>query len=155
VTSLWASAEGKPFVKLDRPENAFAQALSPDHRFLAYDLQVGREEVFVEPFPATGRRTQVSTEGGFEPIFSARGDALFFRNGRSIMVASFTPGDPPVVGKPVKYVSADFADFEGRAWKLAPDGRFLVKLLPSAAPRSEIRVMIGALNAHDASPKSR
>jgi hypothetical protein len=145
LKSFWASVEGKPYVRLDRPENAFAPALSPDHRYLAYDLQVGREEVFVEPFPATGRRAKVSVDGGFEPMFSARGDQIFFRNGRRIMVASFTPGDPPVVGKPVEYVAADFADFEGRAWKLAPDGRFLVKLLPSAAPKSEIRVMSRAL----------
>ena len=152
TSALWASVEGKPFVRLARPANGYAQALSPDHHFLTYDPQVDREEVFVEPFPATGQRTQVSTEGGFEPIFSARGDQLFFRNGRRIMVSSFTPGDPPVVGKPVEFVAADFADFEGRAWKLAPDGRFLVKLLPSSAPRSKIRVMIGALNATRGSP---
>ena len=62
------------------------------------------------------------------------------------MSVAFTPGDPPIIGKPAVYVTYDFADFPGRAWMLAPDGRFLIKLLPSVAPRSEIRVLTGALS---------
>ena len=51
-----------------------------------------------------------------------------------------------MLGKPIEYVAYDFADFTGRAWMLAPDGRFLIKLLPSYTPRSEIRVLSGALS---------
>ena len=47
TSALWASVEGKPFVTPARPGYGYAQALSPDHHFLAYDLQVDREEVFV------------------------------------------------------------------------------------------------------------
>jgi hypothetical protein len=54
-------------------------------------------------------------------------------------------GSQPTLGKPSQYVAFDFADFPGRAYMLAPDGRFLIKLLPSYAPRSEIRVLSGAL----------
>jgi hypothetical protein len=64
----------------------------------------------------------VSTEGGFEPIFSKTGDRIFYRNGRLIMSVPFSGGAQPVLGKPIEYVAYDFADFVGRAWMLAPDG---------------------------------
>ena len=41
------------------------------------------------------------------------------------------------------YVEFAFADFLGRAYQLGHDDRLLVKLLPSTAPQSEIRVMTG------------
>ncbi len=41
------------------------------------------------------------------------------------------------------YVGLAFADFLGRAYKLGRDGRLLVKLLPSTAPQSEIRLVTG------------
>ena len=146
LTGLAVSVNGKPFTMLDRLKNVKTPAVTPDGRWLAYDEEVGHAEVFVERFPSDGRRYQVSPDGGYEAIFAASGDRLFYRFGRSIMSVAFTPGDPPTIGKPAVYVTYDFADFPGRAWMLAPDGRFLIKLLPSVVPRSEIRVLTGALS---------
>ena len=145
LVGIVASVDGKPFRQLDRLKRAESPSVTPDGRWLAYDETVGRSEVFVERFPSDGRRYQVSPDGGFEAIFSASGDRLFYRLGRSIMSVTFAPGDPPTIGKPAVHVTYDFADFLGRAWMLAPDGRFLIKLRPSVAPRSEIRVLTGAL----------
>ena len=146
LAGLAVSVDGKPFTMLDKLKSVKTPALTPDGRWLAYDDGVGHTDVFVERFPSDGRRYQVSPDGGFEAIFAASGDRLFYRFGRSIMTVAFTPGDPPTIGKPEVSVTYDFADFPGRAWMLAPDGRFLIKLLPSAVPRSEIRVLTGALS---------
>jgi len=62
------------------------------------------------------------------------------------MAVSFAGGAQPAIGKPAEYAAFDFGDFPGRSYMLAPDGRFLIKLLPSYAPRSEIRVLSGALS---------
>ena len=146
-SQLKASTDGGPFVPISAAAPRQSPAFSPDGRWLAYEEEsAGRLEVYVEPYPADGRRFQVSNDGGYEAIFSKSGDQLFYRNGRRIMVVPFAGGARPTLGKPAEYVAYVFADFPGRAWMLAPDGRFLIKLLPSYAPRSEIRVLFGALS---------
>lgn len=145
------SRDRGPFTPVGAPANRSGRlrgtgpVFSPDGRWLAYTAIMERAEAFVEPYPADGRRFLVSDEGGFEPVFSKGGDWIYYRNGRRIMSVAFSGGAQPVLGKPTEYVAYDFADFLGRAWMLAPDGRFLIKLLPSYTPRSEIRVLSGAL----------
>jgi Tol biopolymer transport system component len=145
-TFMMASVNGGNFAPLAHRGTWMTPAFSADGKWVAYEEQSGRLEVFVEPFPADGRRFQVSNDGGYEAVFSRSGDQIFYRNGRRIMAVSFAPGTTPALGKPTEYIAYDFSDFEGRAWMLAPDGRFLIKLLPSYTPRSEIRVLSGALS---------
>ena len=64
--------------------------VSPDGRWVAYvSDESGSDQVVVQPFP-NGGRTQVSASGGTEPVWSRDGRTLFYRDGRSIMAASFT-----------------------------------------------------------------
>ena len=88
---------------------------------------------------------QVSTDGGaFEAYFSTKGDTLFYRTGRGVMqVPLSVTGDRMTLGKPTTYVEFAFADFLGRSYELGHDDRLLAKLLPSTAPQSAVRVMIG------------
>ena len=59
---------------------------SPDGRALAYvSDETGQLQVYVRPFPDAGRRTRISAEGGTEPVWSHRGDELFYRNGRQYL----------------------------------------------------------------------
>ncbi len=54
-------------------------AISPDGRWLAYNSdESGRVEVYVQPFPVPGAKTQVSTDGGFLPAWSRDGRTLYF-----------------------------------------------------------------------------
>ncbi len=60
--------------------------ISPDGRRLAYTSdESGREEVYVQPFPALGDKWRVSVEGGEEPHWSSDGHQLFFRHGDKIL----------------------------------------------------------------------
>ena len=53
--------------------------LSPDGRWLAYiSNETGAYEVYVESFPATGFKRQISTQGGFEPQWRRDGKELFY-----------------------------------------------------------------------------
>ena len=48
-------------------------------RWLAYaSTETGRNEVYVQPFPPTGKRWQVSNSGGRQPLWRADGKELFF-----------------------------------------------------------------------------
>jgi Tol biopolymer transport system component len=77
VLPLTGSATPKPVV-----ETAFSEVepqWSPDGRWLAYvSNETGRNEVYVQPFPASGERWRVSTDGGRQPLWRADGRELFF-----------------------------------------------------------------------------
>jgi serine/threonine protein kinase/Tol biopolymer transport system component len=61
---------------------------SPDGRWLAYvSDESGRDEVYVIPFPPTGQRWRVSTEGGTEPVWAHDGRELFYRGRRETVWA--------------------------------------------------------------------
>jgi hypothetical protein len=68
-----------------------------------------------------------------------------YRTGRGVMQVPLTVTDDRMtLGKATTYVEFAFADFLGRSYTLGRDDRLLVKLLPSTAPQSEIRVMTGS-----------
>jgi hypothetical protein len=88
---------------------------------------------------------RVPGDGGYETLFSAKGDKLFYRLGDGIVEVALTvSGDRVSFGAPKTYVQFAFADFIGRGYKVGNDDRILVKLLPSTTPQSEIRVMTGS-----------
>jgi len=55
-------------------------AFSPDGKWIAYaSTELGKgEEVFVQPFPPTGSKYQISTGGGRAPLWSADGKQLYY-----------------------------------------------------------------------------
>jgi hypothetical protein len=109
-TSLWSfSAEHKSTtpvgaVETPLPINA---VFSPDGRWIAYDSnETGRTNVFVQPFPPTGIKYQLTKDNGHHPLWSPNGKELFFIPGTgqfaSVSTAttpSFTWGDPVAVPK--------------------------------------------------------
>ena len=53
--------------------------LSPDARWLAYaSTETGAYDVFVQPFPTTGAKWQISAGGGRQPMWRRDGRELFF-----------------------------------------------------------------------------
>jgi serine/threonine protein kinase len=57
---------------------------SPDGRWLAYSSdESGRPEVYVQPYPGSGPRQQVSTNGGTAPAWSRDGRELFYTTAQS------------------------------------------------------------------------
>ena len=53
---------------------------SPDGKWLAYaSTEIGnRREIFVQPFPATGAKYQISTEGGTTPMWAPDQRSLYY-----------------------------------------------------------------------------
>jgi serine/threonine-protein kinase len=64
-------------------------ALSPNGRWLAYvSNETGEDEIYVVPFPNTGAgKWAISAGGGTEPLWSHRGNELFYRAGSGDLVA--------------------------------------------------------------------
>jgi hypothetical protein len=59
--------------------------LSPDGHWIAYtSLESGRIEVFVQNFPPSGGKWQISNSGGTEPSWRRDGKELYFLSGSKL-----------------------------------------------------------------------
>ncbi len=104
---------------------------SPDGRWLAYHSnETGRYEVYVQPFPPTGARWQVSTAGGAGPQWTADGKRMFFQTPDLFVTAvdvhagaAFATGPPQKMFKlsEIPYPREGGAGF----FELGPDGSIL------------------------------
>jgi eukaryotic-like serine/threonine-protein kinase len=84
-----------------------APVFSPDGRFFAYvSNEEGRDEVYVQSFPALDVREKISTGGGTDPTWSPAGDELFFLSERHIQAVPvstrprFSAGRPKALFEP-------------------------------------------------------
>lgn len=71
------------------PANEHAPVFSPDGQWIAYmSDELGRYEVYAQPYPATGIKYQISTEGGTEPVWAPNGQEIYYRSGDKLMVVA-------------------------------------------------------------------
>ena len=69
-----------PFIQTEFDEGH--GRLSPDGRWMAYTSnETGRNEVYVQPFPASGGKWQMSTSGGAQPRWRRDGKELYYLAG--------------------------------------------------------------------------
>jgi Tol biopolymer transport system component/preprotein translocase subunit SecG len=106
---LWVlplAGERKPYPFLQTEFNETHAQFSPDGRFVAYvSDEAGRAEVYVQSFPASGGKWQISTGGGDEPQWRRDGRELFYVAPDKTLMAvpitaagdSFDPGSPLVL----------------------------------------------------------
>jgi len=117
-SDIWILASGgdrKTRAVVRTPSAEGNSRLSPDGRWLAYaSNESGRNEVMVQSFPEPGSRTQVSTSGGIDPVWSRDGRELFYLNGDAMMIVEVRTSPAFTVGAPRKL-------FEGR-YVPAPNG---------------------------------
>jgi hypothetical protein len=108
--------------------------LSPDGRWLAYiSNETGAYEVYIESFPATGFKRQISTQGGFEPQWRRDGRELFYlAPNQTLMAVGVTSSSTTLEVSPPKSLFATqikWMEIQAVAhhYAAAPDGqRFLI-----------------------------
>ena len=104
---------------------------SPDGKWILYHAAPDRRpEVFLQPFPPTGEKWQMSIEGGVQPRWRHDGKEFFFIDTGGRLVAVDVPeGNPRAVGRP--RVLADLRLSPSTAldqYSPSPDGsKFLVR----------------------------
>ena len=79
---LWAlpmSGEKRPIALAHTAADESDALFSPDGRWIAYESnESGRREIYVQPFPGPGSRSQISTGGGARARWHRDGKALFY-----------------------------------------------------------------------------
>jgi len=89
IWMLKLEGDRKPQPFLQSSSNEGGAKVSPDGHWLAYQSdESGRGEVYVRPFPGPGGKSQISTDGGTEPMWSRNGRELFYRSGDKMMAAT-------------------------------------------------------------------
>lgn len=95
---------------LDGDAEEFAGRISSTGDYLAYvSDRVGEFEVFVEPFPRTGRSCQISSGGGWDPVWGASDEALHYLTEEGRLMASAvdaSDGCPAAAPRPVVLTGA-------------------------------------------------
>jgi serine/threonine-protein kinase len=117
-------------------------AFSPDGRWIAYvSSESGPFQVYVRPWPDSGRRWQISSGGGFSPVFARRGSELFFVNEEGqIMAARYrVVGERFVAERARVWSDKRISGFRSIHWSfdVMPDGGGIVALMSPEAPRQE------------------
>jgi serine/threonine-protein kinase len=81
--------ETSPQPILVGPTRDGGASFSPNGQWMAYcSDESGRFEVYVRPFPGTGGKWQLSTDGGKGPVWSRNGREIFFTDGDRMMVVA-------------------------------------------------------------------
>jgi serine/threonine protein kinase len=145
--------EGKaePFLGLEGATLREAR-FSPDQTHIAYRSdETGRDEIYVIPFSGPVGKWQISTEGGAQPMWSPKGEELYYKNGNRMMAVevrtspSFHAGAPRVL---FETELPESSPGDPSRYGVAPDGRFLIM---TPAPdvedlaEPEIQVMVNWL----------
>ena len=102
-TDLWLlplTGDRKPVKFIASPAEEMHGNFSPDGHFIAYTSnESGRFEVYVQTFPLSNRKWQVSTNGGYEPRWRADGREIYYlsedRKLMAVLVAAGPSFDVP------------------------------------------------------------
>ena len=148
-SDIWALPSGgdrKPRVVVRTPSAEGYPRLSPDGRWLAYTSdESGRDEVLVQSFPEPGGRTQISTSGGVEPVWSRDGRELFYLKGDAMMVVEIRTSPTFAAGAPRKL-------FEGRyvlspnnvaSYDVSSDGQRFLRVQPMHPDPPTDQIQVG------------
>ena len=77
----------------DTPSNWTRHSLQTGNGWPIKRSDVGqRPNVYVQPYPATGSKSQISRDVGFKPLWSSDGKELFFLNDDGLMAAPMANG---------------------------------------------------------------
>jgi serine/threonine protein kinase/Tol biopolymer transport system component len=143
VTDIWVlpmNGDRKPMAFARTAFVEDAPSFSPDSRWIAYSSnESGAMQVYVQPFPPTGRKYIVSQNGGSQPQWRADGRELYFLAPDSTLhAASVTIGAQFESGIPERLFVAPIATAVGgrRQYAVTGDGKRFLFIAPPAADES-------------------
>jgi eukaryotic-like serine/threonine-protein kinase len=143
-SDVWAwqlDDDRSPVPVLQGPSNEGQSQISPDGRFIAYiSDESGRFEVYVQPFPLTQEKWQISAGGGFDPRWRRDGRELFYIGAdRKLMAVDVRTRGVFQHGAANSLFDTSLIDLwqdTRNHYEVAPDGRRFLIMVPRVDPRS-------------------
>jgi len=158
VESLGGDYESRLF--FDARTVAGSPKFSPDGRWLAYcSNESGKAQVYVQAFPGPGPKTQISSDGGTDPVWNGRGGELYYRNGDSMMAVAVTTAPTFRAGRPQELWRAHYshgmstscgpAGTTSSNYDVTADGRRFLMIQDEAPDTAVSRQIVVVLNWAD------
>jgi Tol biopolymer transport system component/predicted Ser/Thr protein kinase len=144
ISAVPLFGDRKPFYVLRTSANEMLAQFSPDGRFMAYQSdESGRFEIYVQTFPPSGSKWQISRGGGAHARWRPEGKELYFIAPEEKLMAVDVKieGDRLSSGTPVPLFDIHPAMSSGPVtayvqYDVMPDGgRFVVATLSAPQPR--------------------
>jgi serine/threonine-protein kinase len=131
----------RPFIRRDLPQRG--GVWSPDGRWIAYSSGESRRwDVYVESYPGPGPKNLISTEGGYQPVWSHDGKELFYRSSNKMMAVSIETEPEFKVTQFEELFEGRYLTSIYRNYDVAPDGRFLMIQEPQESTPLGINVVL-------------
>ena len=122
--------DSTPSVLLDSSFGEDNPSLSPDGRWLVYTSNESDQwEVYVRPFPASGGRSQVSVDGGQNPVWAHSGSEIFYIDSDGFLTVATVRTDPDFAVESREQLTSwtPYAiEIPSRHYDLSPDDRRLL-----------------------------
>jgi eukaryotic-like serine/threonine-protein kinase len=146
VYEIWAAplfGGGKPFPVVTGSFNNWQGRVSPDGRWIAYvGDETGRGQIYVQDFPPSGGKWQISTASGYFPRWRADGRELFYRQDSKVMSVDVktSPGKLEA-GIPKPLFDVPNSD---RRFDVSADGQKFLMIVPNEdmGPPKQFTVVI-------------
>jgi Tol biopolymer transport system component len=154
LQDLWIlNLEGEPTAQplWQTPYRESNGRISPDGHWFAYESdESGQWEIYIQAFPALGKKVLVSTRGGSQAIWSRDGSELFYRGEGSIMAVKVQSGETLSVTAPKPLFRDQYAlrtQDNHIAFSVSKDGRQFLML--KGEPQTHITHLEVVLNWFD------
>ena len=150
ISTISMERDSKAKTLIDEPSSSQVSAyLSPDGRWIVYQSNESQQgtggrpgasaRIYVQPFPPTGAKNQITATQGISPVWSPDGKKVFYVQnvaGRGdIMSIDVQTGPTFVFGNPtplpIKNIIHNGAAGMPRGFDLSPDGKQFVVMLPA------------------------
>jgi Tol biopolymer transport system component/predicted Ser/Thr protein kinase len=144
-SDLWLLPPGgPPKAWLSSAAEEFDGRFSPDGRTISYVSNAsGRAEVYIQSRDSATDRFQVSATGGVAPVWSAKGDRVYFRQGNVMMEAVVnTTGGRLSSSAPVQLFNGGWTLSQPFPFDVIADDRFLMIQQPREAVPPRIEVIL-------------
>jgi eukaryotic-like serine/threonine-protein kinase len=122
----------KPIPVLQTPFNETQPQFSPDGKWIAYQSdESGAAQIYVQSFPPSGGKWQVSTSGGSSPRWRGDGKELYYYNAASLWatgiraVGGHIEADAPQGLSPITFVNGPSYFYD-----VASDGQRFLEIQP-------------------------
>jgi Tol biopolymer transport system component len=152
-SDIWAlplQGDRTPFPVVATPSNDANAVFSPDGRWIAYESnESGRFQVYVQPFPTTGARIQLSSAAGFIPAWTADSRRVVYAAvGPHLMEVDLAPSGRELRPARPRELPVPSLGGPGRLFAMTANAeRFLVPRLPTTKAATPITVVVNWRNA--------